>query len=248
MAYLLAAGMLAGVAGAVVLIAGAAIGWGLRRGWRPWVCVGVGAIALLAVIGGGLAWLGAETGRSPVQAWHQEFDRSLTISLEVYRNLGWEEAELQRTARIVRFLFVDAAFGWMIVIAAGVSFILFLILRRIVSQWPGSRIEMRPFSAWVVPDHLIWLLLAALSMILLGSRLPDGFSAAAWNVLVVLGNAYFLGGVTVAVFFMEKRKVARAFQILFLLAVGLLPMLAALLILVGVFDTWWDWRRVKTLH
>jgi len=245
MAYLLAAGFLAVLMLAVALVVNGAIWLGLRRGWRPLACVSLGGAVLLAVLAGGLVAAGIGTGQNLWQTWRQEFNSSLTASIDLYRRLGWEEAELQRTVRLIRFVFLDAIFGWIAVATAGLSFLSYLIQRQIAPGLPGAKIALRPFNAWVIPDVLIWFLLAALGLLLVGSRVPGWYSLTAWNLLVALGNMYFLGGVAIAAFFMERRKVPRVVQMLLLLAVGLMPMLMVVVALIGVFDTWWDWRHLK---
>jgi hypothetical protein len=248
MAYLMAAGFLITLALTVLLVANWAIRLGLRAGWRPLACVLAGTAALLALTAGGVGWIILSTGHTPWLTWQAEFSRSLAASLEVYRRLGWDEVELQRTARLVRILFVDAAGGWLVLAETGIAFVSYLAQRRLAPHLPGSQIGLRPFSAWVVPEHTVWFLLGALGLIAAGGRLPAWSTQVTWNALVLLGSIYFLGGAAVTVYLLQKRKVPRAFQIIFLFLVGLLPMLIGLVILVGIFDTWWDWRRIKTLR
>ena len=121
------------------------------------------------------------------------------------------------------------------------------LVRRLVTVPGAGPVPQRSFGSWVVPDGFIWPLLGALGLLLLGSHVSGPYTLVAWNALVFIGSIYFYGGLTVAAFLLERRKAPRIFLIGLLLAVAVLPMLAALLAVVGVFDTWWDWRRLRTL-
>jgi hypothetical protein len=229
-----------------LLIAFLAMGLALRRGWRPLACFSLGAAVLFGGFAADLLLPGTGGGPAGFTAWRREFDASLDATLVLYRQWGWDEADLQRTARLIRFLFGDAIFGWLAVAAAATAAPAFALLRRAVAGPGGERVAVRAFSAWTVPDALGWALVAALGLLIVGSRVPGPYGVVAWNLLVVLGAWYFLGGLTVAAFLLERQKVPRVLQVLMLLAVALLPMLVLLLALVGLFDTWGDWRRLRT--
>jgi hypothetical protein len=230
-----------------LLIAFLAMGLALRRGWRPLACFSLGTVVLFGGFTADLLLPGTVGGPTGFTIWRREFDTSLEATLALYRQWGWEEPVLQRTGRLIRFLFGDAIFGWLAVAAAATAGPAFALLRRAVRGPDGERVAVRPFTAWVVPDALGWVLIAALGLLIAGLRLPGPYAPVAWNLLVVLGAWYFLGGLTVAAFLLERQKVPRVLQVMMLLAVAFLPLLVLLLALVGLFDTWGDWRRLRKL-
>lgn len=230
-----------------LLLASLAMGLALRRGWRPLACFSLGTAVLFVGFVAGLALPAAGGVPSGFAAWRRELDVSLTAALGLYRQWGWSEAELARTGRLIRVLFGDAVLGWLLVAAAATLGPAFALLRRAVPGPGGAPVPVRPFSVWQVPDALGWVLVLALGLLIVGTRVPGPFSLAAWNLLVPVGAWYAVGGAAVAAFVLERQKVPRVLRIIMTLTVALLPMLVLFLALVGLFDTWGDWRRLRTL-
>ena len=97
---------------------------------------------------------------------------------------------------------------------------------------------------WSAPDLLIWPLLATLVLLRWGKGWQPVLFLVALNAAIVLGNLYFLAGMAVLLFFLMRWKVPAAMQLLVVLAVGLFPMAIGVLVAFGIFNTWWDWRRI----
>jgi hypothetical protein len=227
-------------------VVGGAVRLGLRLGWTPAGCWAAGVGAALAMTAGLLAWAGHGASAADLwRAWQNEFTASLNASLAVYRSMGMEEADLQRSARWIRVLFVDAAPAWGLCAVFAVVWGTVLWQRRVSPLLPGAKIALPPFVLWQVPDALIWPLLATLVLLRWGNGWHPGFFLAALNAAVVLGNLYFLSGLAILLFYLMRWKVPQALQLLVVLAVGLFPVAIGALVAMGVINTWWDWRRIR---
>jgi uncharacterized protein YybS (DUF2232 family) len=224
---------------------GGAVRVGLRFGWSPGICWAAGAGAGLLLVAGLLAWAGhGVSGVELWRAWQGEFTASLKTSLAMYRQMGLEEAELQRSAKWIRLLFVDAAPGWGICLVFAVAWAALLWQRRVSPHLPGARIALKPFLLWSAPELLVWPLLATMVLLRWGQAWWPGYFLLALNAAVVLGNIYFLSGLAVLLFYLMRWKVPSFLQLLVILSVGLFPMAIGVLIAMGVVNTWWDWRRI----
>lgn len=238
----MAAGMLAMI---VVLVMGtvlAGIRQALRRGWKPTACLGLGVLLLAGWLLLGVGLSGRTPGLHLVQEWQQELQASLDLSLQIYRRLGWSEADVARTVKIVKWFFIDAIVSWTLLALGAVAWLGYLWQRRLTPDLPGARISLRPFSRWKVPEHFIWAFILALAGLLLGSRAGGWMRAGSINLLVLLSALYLLNGAAVAVFQLEQWQAPKVFRMLLIMAACLFPGLCLLLLLVGIFDTWWDWR------
>ena len=230
------------IAGGAVLsaLAVAAMIAAMQRGWRPLACIAAGTVVFIIAGGAFGLWASGAEGRS---GWKAEFQENLDASLEVYRELGWDEKELSRAAWMVENLFLAAAPGWLIVGAVFLSVAGFLFLRRTLPHLAGARHPWPSLAAWRMPEGLIWFLLADLALILAGGRLGEWLRTPTWSVLVVLAHGYFINGLAVGVFVFRQWRAPRWLQVTALLGLALLPGALMFMILVGVLDTWWDWRR-----
>jgi uncharacterized protein YybS (DUF2232 family) len=97
-----------------------------------------------------------------------------------------------------------------------------------------------PFAAFQFSDQLVWGWVVGLSLCLL--PLPPGWSIAGANVLLVVGVLYAVRGL--AVFSAGSTRVpGSVIATLTVIAMFLLPFVVGGLTLLGLADTWLDFRR-----
>ena len=103
----------------------------------------------------------------------------------------------------------------------------------------GSGLELGPLREFRFNDHLVWLLLTGLVLIVFGAG--EGWTSAGINAVVFMGGLYAMRGAAVLLF-LNGGVTGFGF---FFLAVGMLflaPVLIMGALVVGVGDTWLDLR------
>ena len=108
---------------------------------------------------------------------------------------------------------------------------------------PGSGLGLGPLREFRFNDHLVWLLLTGLTLILFGAG--EGWTSAGSNAVVFMGGLYAMRGAAVLLF-LNGGVTGFGF---FFLAVGMLflaPVLIIGALVVGVGDTWLDLRSKAT--
>ncbi|MDE2812303.1 MAG: DUF2232 domain-containing protein [Gemmatimonadota bacterium] len=103
-----------------------------------------------------------------------------------------------------------------------------------------------PLSLWRPWEELIWVLIAALGLSLLG----DGLLAdLGLNLIVLMGIIYGVQGVAVLRFFAQRQRVPPLVELLFYVGLFFIAVIAGLAFLLlaglGLLDTWFDWRRLR---
>lgn len=130
---------------------------------------------------------------------------------------------------------------------AYLSLLLVAVLGYRVAQGVGERIgqpvpQAPPMRTWRIWEPLIWVLIATFAGLLLGDGLMRDLAI---NVAMVLGLLYAVQGLALVRHLMWRLGVQRFLEVLVyaLLAFtsGLSLMFLALL---GLGDTWFDWRRI----
>lgn len=121
---------------------------------------------------------------------------------------------------------------------AFVSVSAYVLRRRYGYAGPsGSFVDMRP-SEW-----LVWGAIVAALLCFAYQRWPHpAISFVAWNGALALGAVYGLNGLAILIYGIQAFRPGLLLFVLFLFVlvnVGAVPML----ILVGLFDTWGDYRR-----
>jgi uncharacterized protein YybS (DUF2232 family) len=102
--------------------------------------------------------------------------------------------------------------------------------------------DQTALTQWRAPEPLIWVVIgAALLMVFTQGWL---FWLGA-NVLMVSGVLYFLQGMAVLAFWLRKKQAPRLARIALYALVTIVEFLLLLLVVVGLFDLWFDFRRLK---
>ncbi len=114
----------------------------------------------------------------------------------------------------------------------------------IVRRWPAGATLPTPgrLGDLDLPDLVVAPLMAGLLLVLLAS---GWVAALGWNLVVLTGAAYALRGLAIQTFWMDRGGVGRGARTLFFVGNVLLflPLFLALTALIGLFDTWFDFRR-----
>jgi len=97
---------------------------------------------------------------------------------------------------------------------------------------------LTPLREFRFSDELVWGVLLGATALLLPTL--DAFRDAGWNLLVFFGGLYALRGAGVIAWFLAPRRVGVS---LFVVLLFLFPFLATGLGLLGLGDTWLDWRN-----
>ncbi len=98
------------------------------------------------------------------------------------------------------------------------------------------------FSQWCLPDQLAWLPIGAGVLLVLG---PGATKDLGVNLLLLSSVVYLFQGLAVMAHFMGRWQLARPFKILVWLLVLMQSLGMTLLAVLGVADTWADFRRLR---
>lgn len=164
-------------------------------------------------------------------------------AMQIYRNSGFSESQLQNMQQIVDGLgeFIGKSFyGLYLASILAVQTFCLLLLQRLKGSW--YQISGAPFAYWRLPAGLIWMLIAAGFMLLLPVEVV---SSVGRNVLVVLLPLYFLQGMAVVNNFLQKKTYPPLVKGLIYLLLLILNPLPIIITCAGIFDLWIDFRRPR---
>jgi hypothetical protein len=222
------------VRAAAVLVSGAFVALTL---WRPSNRVGQ-ALAATALAAAALAAWMSRLGISPATV-----RRAIESDLGAYARLLQTEMadaasreliqELARAGGTVAQLYP----GLLALGAVGGLRLAWAWYHRIAARPLGS--APLPFVAFAFSDQMVWGWVIGLGLYLFG---PDGWHAAGANLLLVWAVLYAVRGL--AVFSAGSSRVpGPVVATLAIVAMFLLPFVAGGLLLLGLADTWLDFRR-----
>ena len=100
-----------------------------------------------------------------------------------------------------------------------------------------------PFGMWRPWNQLIWVLIAGLALLLLGSGKVEDL---ALNLMAVMAILYAVQGLAVLRFYIRRLGIPGLVELLFYLILVFTSSVALFLLAgLGLMDTWFDWRRLE---
>lgn len=199
---------------------------------------GVAAGVILLLLSG--VSLGGDSLAVWQAAWRQELESFMAASRQAgmdAESLGELREALAQTGRLIIRLAPGILCAGSLLMAWGNLLMARSLGRRLSPLAPPPE----PLNDWQAPEHLVWLLIAAGGL----TWVAEGWlSWAGLNALLPLGVVYFFQGMAVVAFWLEKKNAPRMLRAGLYALVAVEIFLALLVALAGLFDLWFNFRRL----
>ena len=197
--------------------------------------VGIGALFLL--------YKSIRSGVTPVHLIGAYITGKVRESISIYAQIdpSSEQAKLIRDNASQIIAFIKNIFPAIIIVTASVTvWINILAARAIFAKNTVPFPDFGDLTRWKPPEKLVWVPIAAGIMILLPG---EEVQLIGINMLIVSLFVYCLGGLAIVGFFFKRGNVSPMLRFLFYFVVFAQQYLMVLVIVVGLFDIWVDFRR-----
>lgn len=124
----------------------------------------------------------------------------------------------------------------------------FQAVNALLSKLRFPFLTLPPVNTWQFPWYFSWgYLLALIGVVLSRVIKVNSFAVSVFsgNLLVFFGFIFMLQGLAVVLFFLDRFKVKALSRLVFLILAFLAHLLFQILTLLGLFDTWFDYRRLS---
>ena len=183
--------------------------------------------------------------------WSKLFESAVELTNMMISDLsdtllaaGYSEAKVQTMSEQFRVIYEGMLriLPAMSLMAAMFQFaIAFWLFVKWLSKSGAGYVKFPSFISWKIPFALTPVLLAAVSMRLLGNDLRV---LVADNLILILAVVYSIGGLSLLEFFMKKFRFGTISRFLIYLLFFVTHVVGfAFLVLVGFIDSFFDWRR-----
>ncbi len=136
------------------------------------------------------------------------------------------------------FIFVGSLFGALVNYSVSRYF-----WRRQTNAYPFFE---EKFNSWVLQENFIWAFIASAGIVWF---VPEGsLFGIGINGLIICLAVYVLQGLAIAFHFLESKSVPNFLWVLLVAFVFSQPILIGLLVGLGVFDLWADFRKLKVVE
>ena len=170
---------------------------------------------------------------------------NLKLTLALYDKMGVSEANLQlleKSLDRIQYVLMRIIPALAIASTIFVSWINTLIAKPVLTSRQLFYPDFGNLSRWQAPDYLVWGIIASGLMLLLPS---SGLKMLGFNGLLVLLTIYFFQGIAIVAYYFEQKKIPRLFRILLYVLIALQQFLLLIVIGIGIFDTWLNFRKLK---
>ncbi|MDD5711746.1 MAG: DUF2232 domain-containing protein, partial [Smithellaceae bacterium] len=172
--------------------------------------------------------------------------QSVGENINMYAQMGFpaeQVAILKDNARQIIFFLTNVFPALVLVSISSVVLINLLAARGLLAKQGISFPAFGELALWKSPDHLVWLFIAA------GMATLVPLTAVRYvgiNLLVICMFVYLLQGLAIIGFFFRVKQVPVYLRGLFYLLIFLQQYLMILVVALGLFDLWIDFRRFLT--
>lgn len=141
----------------------------------------------------------------------------------------------------------------MIFAACIMTFLQYIIAQKILKKLGYIIPVLPPFSNWRLSWHYAWVFITGFVLFIIGmnkaqvtslnmGNMPDNYYfLVGFNIIVICQYLYMVIGISILSFYMSKYKLHLIWKILIIYL--LIPLLGIILY-IGLFDTWMDFRRL----
>jgi uncharacterized protein YybS (DUF2232 family) len=203
---------------------------------------GTTLVLLLGLVA--LVLIGWSRDVGPLELIRIHIRESLNEAAVLYSQLGGEETkglEFQGHLQAVTSAILRVYAGLLIV---GTGFVVWfnIVISRPLFRMAGVQYpDFGPLDQWQAPEHLVWGVIGSGFALFL----PLGpVQSLAINVLIVLMAVYLYNGLSILVFYQKKLNVPAFVRAGIYFLIIFQQVLLVVLVLVGLFDQWVDFRRI----
>lgn len=197
----------------------------------------------------GIYWAYAHSmGSSPIEFTRTYFDGLFTeiLRLQENKNAPLEQLRFIRDNRdeLIRYsVYLTPAF---VLGSTGLITVMnWVLAKRLFAFWIPYSPEA-DFKNWTVPFGGVWMTIVAITLLLLNRHTfhSPWITFGGLNALLILGLIYYIQGLCILSFFLQKwgiHPLARG--VFYLLLILFFQTLGFMLLSLGFFDSWFDFRK-----
>jgi len=228
-------------------LVGMGMGWALERKYSATKIFAVGTVAsLVSNIALFLLSL-AVMGINPLLEEIEIYRESLNSVTEIYGRLGVSPETIQPTIEMYQSILelLPLLIPAMLILASlSSAFLSYSVSKMILGRLGYAMEDFPPFWQWRMPPYTLLLFLLGQICILLENYWPTGIlKQIGMNVQLIFTIAFFIQGLSVLAFYLARHNVSKVLRLFILLFAFSTPLLAQILLLVGMFDTAFNFRK-----
>jgi uncharacterized protein YybS (DUF2232 family) len=169
---------------------------------------------------------------------------SLEMTLTLYQSMGIPDETIQAMSgpmETFRYYLLRILPALVTSLALFVAWMNMLMARSLLRRKKALPLDFGTLNQWKAPEFLVWGVIICGLMLLA----PLGYlKILGFNGLLILMTIYFFQGIAVVSFFLKKKESPRLLKIIIYAFIALQHMMVLLVIGLGFFDMWLNFRKL----
>ncbi len=203
-----------------------------------------GAILASAIVG--LAFYSQIIQKGLADVAAEYVTNNLQLTLVLYESMGMSEENIQLIANSleqIQYVLLRIIPALAIASTLFVAWTSLLISRPLLKSRDLYYPDFGPLNLWKPPEHLVWGVIGC-GLVLL---IPSGsVKLIGLNGLIMLMAVYFFTGIAIVSFYFERKRFPRLLRIFLYSLIALQQFVLILIIGLGFFDVWLNFRKIKS--
>lgn len=224
-----------------MLLLGLLLGFGMRRGWSLERTAGT-AGGLAFCVGLVVFWFSYGGGTESAVSLERDLHDAVAVLLQQYGASSADKQSVEETLQKLLPFLLRLLPGAALASTLMACWLNLLLAKRYcrVRQFPLP--AWPEWSQWKAPEILVWAVIASGVLLLL----PVGsLKVAALNVLMVGGVIYLFQGLAIVSYYFERWKLPQIFRAAAYGIILIQQFFTLGAMLLGLFDMWFDFRRLS---
>jgi len=175
--------------------------------------------------------------------------KSMEQALAIYKDMGMDKAQLEMMKESLSNIMdlMKIIFPALLVIASIIDTFLNYILSQLILKrlgYPAKKVP--PFSEWRLPRWVVWGFITGIIFLIAGQHYKiEGLTTIGLNLQYFSSMLFLIQGFSVVTFYLKKYKTNNFLISFILLVLFITPFFVGILVWVGLFDVWFDYRRLS---
>lgn len=226
----------------------AAMGIALSESVRMKLSIGKGSLlpAMVSLAGSAvlLLTLSSNVDKPLTEMIEEQINRNVKETVELYKKSGLSDEQVEGLIGFsgkIEALILKTFPSLLFVSTLFVSLLNLLILKRLLKKRGIEEYQVE-LANWRSPEFLVWVLIAGGGLLLLKD---ERAATVGLNLLIVTGCLYLFQGLAITAFYFKKMETPLFLRVLGYLLIFFQQIFTILVIGLGLFDLWFDFRRLK---
>ncbi len=186
-----------------------------------------------------------KSGHRLDQIIRDKISQSIGEVIALYEEKGMQSDHLtwlKDSSQQIEDALVKTSPAILVIFLISVIFIDYLLLRRWLQYLEFPVEDRRPFWQWILSDHWVWLFILSGLVWYFKKPIPSWVSL---NFLITISYLYLIQGTAILIYFFQKGRIPLFFRYLGFFCIFLIPGSYIFLTCGGLFDTWFDFRKLR---